>query len=102
MRVEPVTAEELESAKTFSIGGMELELESQASLATRISTIYVDELSRDFLQTFRDHVAALTPADIQRSAARYFDTYRGAIVVVGDYKQIKDQIAPFGDVKVVK
>ena len=101
MRVEPVTAEELESAKTYSIGGMELELEAQGSLAGRISSIYVDELSRDFLQTFRDHVAALTPADIQRSAARYFDTYRSAIVVVGDYKQIKDQIAPFGDVKVV-
>lgn len=102
MRVEPVTAEELQSAKTYSIGGMELELESQSSLASRISTIYVDELSRDFLQTFRDKVAALTPADVQRSASKYFDTYRSAIVVVGDYKQIKDQIAPFGDVKLVK
>jgi predicted Zn-dependent peptidase len=102
MRVEPVTAEELQSAKTYSIGGMELELESQNSLATRISTIYVDELSRDFLQTFRDKVTAITPAEVQRSAAKYFDTYRSAIVVVGDYKQIKDQIAPFGDVKLVK
>jgi zinc protease len=102
MRVEPVSAEELESAKTYSIGGMELELESQNSLAGRISTIYVDELSRDFLQTFRDKVAALTPADVQASAARYFDTYRSAIVVVGDYKAIKDQIAPFGDVTLVK
>jgi predicted Zn-dependent peptidase len=102
MRVEPVTAEELQSAKTFSIGGMELELESQNSLATRISTIYIDELSRDFLQTFRDKVTALTPADVQRSASKYFDTYRSAIVIVGDYKQIKDQIAPFGDVKLVK
>jgi predicted Zn-dependent peptidase len=102
MRVAPVTAEELESAKTYSIGGMELELESQSSLAGRISSIYVDELPRDFLQTFRDKVAALTPADVQRSAARYFDTYRGAVVVVGDYKEIKDQIAPFGDVTMVK
>ena len=102
MRVEPVTAEELESAKTYSIGGMELELEAQASLASRISTIYVDELARDFLQTFRDKVAAITPAEVQRSASRYFDTYRSAIVIVGDYKQIKDQIAPFGDVRVVK
>jgi predicted Zn-dependent peptidase len=102
MRVEPVTAEELQSAKTYSIGGMELELESQASLAGRISSIYIDELARDFLQTFREKVAALTPADAQQSAAKYFDTYRSAIVVVGDYKQIKEQIAPFGDVKLVK
>jgi zinc protease len=102
MRVEPVTAEELESAKTYSIGGMELELESQASLAGRITSIYIDELPHDFLQTFRDKITAITPAEVQRSAARYFDTYRGAIVVVGDYKQIKDQLTPFGDVKVVK
>ena len=40
--------------------------------------------------------------EVQRSAGRYFDTYRSAIVIVGDYKQIKDQIAPFGDVRVVK
>jgi len=102
MRVAPVTDEELQSAKTYSIGGMELELESQLSLASRISTIYVDELSRDFLQTFRDKVAALTLAEVQRAASKYFDTYRSAIVIVGDYKQIKDQIAPFGDVKLVK
>jgi zinc protease len=102
MRVEPVTAEELDSAKTYSIGGMELELEAQSTLAGRISSIYVDDLSRDFLQTFRDKVNAVSPADVERSAAHYFDTYRSAIVIVGDYKQIKDQIAPFGDVRVVK
>lgn len=102
MRVMPVTAEELESAKTYSVGGMELELEAQASLAGRITSIYIDELPHDFLQTFREKINALTPADIQRNAARYFDTYRGAIVVVGDYKAIKDQLTPFGDVKVVK
>jgi predicted Zn-dependent peptidase len=102
MRVAPVTAEELESAKTYSIGGMELELESQASLAGRVTSIYVDELAHDFMQTFRDKITAITPAEVQRSAARYFDTYRSAIVVVGDYKAIKDQLTPFGDVKVVK
>ena len=102
MRVAPVTAEELDSAKTYSIGGMELELEAQSSLAGRITSIYVDDLARDFMQTFRAKIAALTPADVQRSAARYFDTYRGAIVVVGDYKAIKDQLTPFGDVKLVK
>ena len=102
MRVEPVTAEELDSAKTYSIGGMELELEAQSSLASRITSIYIDELAHDFLQTFRDKITAITPAEVQRSAAHYFDTYRGAIVVVGDYKAIKDQLAPFGDVKVVK
>lgn len=102
MRVESVTDEELASAKTYSIGGMELELESQGSLASRITSIYVNELPRDFLQTFRERITALTAADIQRVASKYFDTYRGAVVVVGDYAAIKEQITPFGDVALIK
>jgi len=102
MRVMPVTDEELASAKTYSVGTMELELETQAGLAQRIATIYTFDLQRDFLQTFREKIEKLTAADIQRAAVRYFDTYRGAIVVVGDYAQVGAQVAPFGDVTVVK
>src|SRR5581483_8702294 len=102
MRVLPVTNEELDAAKTYSAGSLALEMESQAGLAARIDTLYTYELPRDFLQTFRDKVNALTAADIQKAASKYFDTYRGAIVIVGDYVQVKDQIAPFGDVTLVK
>ena len=35
-------------------------------------------------------------------AAKYFDTYRSAVVIVGDYAQVKDQVAPFGDVTLIK
>lgn len=102
MRVSPVTDEELQSAKTYSNGTLSLEMETQAGLANRIATIYSYGLSRDFLQSFSTKLNALTPADIQRAAAKYFDTYRGAVVVVGDYSQVKDQVAPFGDVTLVK
>jgi predicted Zn-dependent peptidase len=102
MRIAPVTDEELASAKKYSVGTMELEIETQAGLAQRVATIYLYDLPHDFLQTFRDRIDKLTAADIQRAAAKYFDTYRGAIVVVGDYAQVKDQVAPFGDVTVVK
>ncbi len=102
MRVLPVTKEELDSAKTFSVGTLALQMETQASLADRINTIYTYELPRDFLQTFREKVDALTPDDIQNMGAKYFDTYRGAIVIVGDYAQVKEQVAPFGDVTLIK
>ncbi|MCU1348744.1 MAG: hypothetical protein JWO56_1774 [Acidobacteria bacterium] len=102
MRVAPVTDEELASAKTFSIGSMELELETQLAFAQRISAIYTFGLPKDFLQTFRPKIDALTTADIRKAAARYFDTYRAAIVIVGDYAQVKEQVAPFGDVTLVK
>jgi predicted Zn-dependent peptidase len=100
MRVSPVTDEELQSAKTFSNGTLALEMETQSGFANRIASIYTYGLSRDFLPTFGTKLNALTPADIQRVAAKYFDTYRGAIVIVGDFSKVKDQVAPFGDVTV--
>lgn len=102
MRVDAVTNEELAAAKTYSVGSMELEIEPQLGLAQRVSSLYLYGLPKDFLQTFREKIDALTAADIRQAAAKYFDTYRGAIVVVGDYAKVKDQVTPFGDVTLVK
>jgi predicted Zn-dependent peptidase len=102
LRIAPVTAEEIAAAKTYSVGAMELEVETQAGLAQRVDSLYTYDLPRDFLQTFREKIEALTVADLQKAAARYFDTYRGAIVIVGDYAKVKEQVTPFADVTLVK
>ena len=100
MRVLPVTDEELNAAKEFSTGNFSVELASQFGLAGRISTIYTYDLDKNFINDFRPKVEALTAADIQRVAAKYFDTYRAAIVIVGDWEKVKDQVTPFGDVTI--
>jgi zinc protease len=98
MRVSPVTDEELNAAKEYSTGNFSVELASQGGLAGRINTIYTYDLSKDFITEFRPKIEALTAADIQRAAAKYFDTYHAAVVIVGDYEKVKDQVTPFGDV----
>ena len=98
MRVLPVTDEELSAAKEYSTGNFSVELASQIGLASRISTIYTYELDKNFINDFRPKIEALTTADIQRAAAKYFDTYRAAIVIVGDWEKVKDQVTPFGEV----
>jgi predicted Zn-dependent peptidase len=98
MRVAAVTDEELNSAKEYSTGNFSVELASQNGLAGRINTIYTYELDKSFINDFRSKIEALTTADIQRVAAKYFDTYRAAIVIVGDWEKVKDQVTPFGDV----
>jgi zinc protease len=100
MRVAPVTDDELASAKTYADGNFSVELASQAGLAGRIATIYTYDLPRDFIEKFRPNIDSVTAADIQQTAAKYFDSYRAAIVIVGDYAKVKDQVAPFGDVTV--
>lgn len=98
MRVLPVTEEELNAAKEYSTGNFSVELASQFGLASRINTVYTYELSKNFINEFRPSIEGLTLADIQQAAAKYFDTYRAAVVIVGDYDKVKDQVTPFGDV----
>jgi zinc protease len=100
MRVMPVTSDELSAAKTYSKGNFSIELASQFGLAGRINTLYVYGLAPDFIETFGNKVDSLTADDIERAASRFFDTYRCAVVVVGDYDKVKDQVTPFGDVTV--
>ncbi|HEY2964399.1 MAG TPA: pitrilysin family protein [Pyrinomonadaceae bacterium] len=100
MRVLPVTDEELSAAKEFSTGNFSVELASQQGLAGRINTVYTYDLDKNFINDFRPKIEALTAADIQKAAAKYFDTYRAAIVIVGDWEKVKDQVVPFGDVTI--
>ncbi|HEY0385564.1 MAG TPA: pitrilysin family protein [Pyrinomonadaceae bacterium] len=98
MRVAPVTDDELAAAKAYSTGNFSVELASQSGLAGRISTVYLYDLPKSFIEDFRPRIESLTTADIQRAAAKYFDTYHAAVVIVGDYSKVKDQVTPFGDV----
>jgi len=100
MRVLPVTDEELNAAKEFSTGNFSVELASQFGLAGRINTIYTYDLDKNFINDFRPKIEGLTTADIQLAAAKYFDTYHAAIVIVGDWEKVKDQVTPFGDVTI--
>ena len=98
MRVLPVTDEELNAAKEYSTGNFSVELASQFGLAGRLNTVYTYDLDKSFINDFRPKIEALTTADIQKAAAKYFDTYRAAIVIVGDWEKVKDQVTPFGEV----
>src|SRR5947208_16952224 len=88
----------MKAANEYSTGNFSVELASQSGLAGRINTVYTYDLAKSFINDFRPKIEALTPADIQRVAAKYFDTYRAAVVIVGDWDKVKDQVTPFGDV----
>ena len=100
MRVLPVSDEELSAAKEYSTGNFSVELASQQGLAGRIATVYTYDLDKNFINDFRPKIEGLSAADIQKAAAKYFDTYRAAIVIVGDWEKVKDQVTPFGDVTI--
>jgi len=98
MRSLPVTPEELDSARHYLTGVFSLGVATQNGLLGQLSTVYLDELPEDYLETYRDTIRALTADDVVAAARRHFDSANAQIVVVGDPAQIRDQAALFGPI----
>jgi zinc protease len=69
-------------------------------LLSQLATIALNELPDDYLETYRDKVRALAPADLLATARKYLDSANMQIVVVGDRSQIEEQARLFGDTEI--
>jgi predicted Zn-dependent peptidase len=98
MRSLPVTPEELDSARSYLSGVFSLGTATQDGLLGQLSTMYLDRLPDDYLETYREKIRALTADDVLAAARRHFDSPNAQIVLVGDRAQIADQAALFGNI----
>ena len=91
---------ELADAQNYLTGVFSMGLATQEGLLAQFSTVELNELPADYLETYREKVRALTPEDLMATARKYFDSANMQIVVVGDREQIQEQAALFGDLEV--
>jgi len=98
MRALPVTPEELDSARNYMAGVFSLGVATQDGLLGQLSTVYLDLLPPDYLETYRERIRALTAEDVLVAARRHFDSANAQIVLAGDREQIAAQAALFGPV----
>ncbi len=98
MRSLPVPEDELSDARTYMSGVFSLGLATQDGLASQLSTVYLNELPDNELETYRQRVRALSAADVLTAARAYFDSPNAQITIVGDRGQIGDQARLFGEV----
>lgn len=100
MRTEPVPADELQDTKDFLIGSFPLQIETPQQVASQVTSTRLLGLPVEDLETFRERVAALDPAAIQDAAQRYLRPQDVLIVVAGDANRVREQLTPFGNVRV--
>jgi len=98
MRSLAVAEDELSDARTYMSGVFSLGLATQDGLASQLSTVYLNELPDNELETYRQRVRALSAADVLAAARAYFDSPNAQITIVGDRGQIGDQARLFGEV----
>jgi zinc protease len=100
LRSLPVPEAELADARNYLSGVFSMSLATQDGLLSQLATVALNDLPDDYLETYREQVRALTPADLLATARKYFDSANMQIVVVGDRTQIEDQAKLFGDLEI--
>jgi zinc protease len=79
----PVTERELKLAKEYLIGSFPLRLDTSSKVADFVVAIEEQGLGLDYGDRYRESVAKVTAADVQRVAAKYFAADSFNRVVVG-------------------
>jgi len=100
LRSVPVPEPELADAQNYLSGVFSMGLATQDGLLSQLSTVALNELPDDYLETYRQKVRALTPQDLLATARKYLDSANMQVVVVGDRAQIEEQAALFGEVEI--
>jgi len=98
MRSLPVGADELDDAKNYVTGAFSLGVATLDGVAGQVSSMYLEELPKDYLEKYRDKIQALSSEEIMAAARSYFDSVNAQIVVVGNAAVLRDQAELFGPV----
>ena len=83
---------ELTGHLTNVVSGFPSSVQTVQGLMTRLTTVVVYGLPLDYYSTYRERLAAVTPADVGRVGSTYLKPDALTIVAVGDLKSIEAPI----------
>ncbi len=95
------TEEELQRAKRYQGGLYLIRNQSQAAVAQTLASNWVRGLPPEALGEFVSKVNTVTAEQVRAAGRAYFPSARQVVVVVGDEAQVKAELEPFGEAKVV-
>lgn len=96
MKDQPVSQSELELAKQSLINSFVFAFSDTHSIVSRKMRLDFFAYPKDYLETYREKVAAVTVADVQRVARQYLQPEQLQIVLVGDTKLFSAELNGFG------
>jgi predicted Zn-dependent peptidase len=99
LAVLPPTPEELEQARQYALGTLQLGMSTQAGLAGLASTYAGYGLRLDYLSDYSARLAAATRDDVAAAAARYLAPAKAVTVVLGDAEVIESSVAALAAVQ---
>ncbi|MDH4162036.1 MAG: insulinase family protein [Nitrospirota bacterium] len=89
IRQEPVGEKELADAKAYLTGSFPLRMDTQAKIASMLTSIEIYGLDLDYPVKYPRLINAVTREELQRVAAKYLDPEHLTIVVLGNQEKIQ-------------
>ncbi len=100
MLAGPLEEAELRSAKRYLSGTLSMSIQTQAGLASYLTTLASRDLPVEYLREFPAQVEALGEADVIDAARRYLAPRNLQTVMVGDVGAIRASVEAFDEVEV--
>ncbi len=100
LTVEQVPEEELQMVKNYMIGNFPLQIETPQQVAGRVATLVLYGLERDYWDTYREKLSAITSVDLYNAAQSYLHPSRLAIVASGDVQALEAGMGEFSPIDV--
>jgi zinc protease len=97
IRSEAISEKELADAKSYLTGVFPIRLETQEGLIDQLVQIKMFGLPDNYLDTYRSQIQAVSREQIQAVAVKYVKPAEAAIVIVGDGRQLTEQIKPYAE-----
>ncbi|HEY2433077.1 MAG TPA: pitrilysin family protein [Vicinamibacterales bacterium] len=99
MRAVPVPDKELADTKKALVAGFALSLESPNAILNNYIERYIYKLPADYWDTYPSRIEAITAADVQRVASKYWAADRLQVVAVGDQSKVEPALKKLGVVQ---
>jgi predicted Zn-dependent peptidase len=98
MRADGSNGAELQGAKSYLRGIFPIQTATQTGLSATLNNVYVFGLPKDYPETFRAKIAAVTPEQVKSGAAALLGSENSVIAIVGDWAKVKDQLTAYKDI----
>ncbi len=100
LHTEEISDKDLSMHKDYLSGTYLLSLESAGTTASRVQSIDLYGLDKDYYKNYVMNVRSITSKEAKDLATKYIPTENIVILVVGDAKELKPKLEKFGTVTV--
>ncbi len=101
IRTEVIPDSELGAAKGFLVGSFPLSIETPSQIASQVASVKLLGLGDEYLQLYRDRLAAVTALQARAAATRLYRRGALTIVVVGDGAKLYDRLRGIAPMRIV-